>query len=675
MNIFSRTNFLFLLIFSATSRLVFSEGLPAHVSENSWSQISPRMTISCAKPNQSKEEKLKLCIGNALFLHGSQDPLINEELLQTLDSLNVFSHVVPKLTETHLVCGQFIIAKNFTQVTDNFEQLEKRQKFLTYLAEHKELQNELESHIKSLIECEAGVLERFYPQPKTEDNEALDSFGLKLVINTVNGISSVNNYIDSATKQIGYRPYYLELRQRLIQASLLYMFKNASDDLWNFNKLARAEQNSYDTLQAMMVAAKDATDITKSCTECGTNLFRVKMQKISNDISKDTNRQPSLFFQAKTAFGFFMPVLHMCSLSNVMNAFFHDVYKKQKNMMQLRRMLKTAQKINHLLSGHPEIANLIPGHEKITQLATYKDEANKAISDDLRYFLNLLNSSTFKGGQSFYFSFQGKITEAHNEFTLIAHELVPFFEAFGSIDAQLWAVKLLQRTDAQFCIPTWIKSDQPVLENIDFWHPMIDPEKVVKNSMHVGGKVKATNVVVTGANAGGKTTSLTAIMLGQIMAQSLGIAPSKALRSTPFAKFHTYLDISTNLANNESLFMAQANRAAKLQNSIRSCTAGQKSLSLLDEIFTGTRADFAEKASYSFAKNLGENKHSICLLATHFPKLTELEKLKTFINYKTQDATITAQGGLVYPYKIVPGISEQNIAQHILQQKGILKKA
>jgi DNA mismatch repair ATPase MutS len=633
------------------------------------------MTISCAQPNQSKEEKLKLCVGNAFFLHGSQDPLINEELLQTLDSLNVFSHVIPTLTQTHLACGQFIIAKNFTQVTDDFQQLEKRQKLLTYLSEHQELKEELENHIKSLIECEADVLERFYPQPKTEADKALESFGLKLAIKTINGISSVNDYIDNATKPIGYRPYYLELRQRLIQLSLLYMFKNASDDLWNFNKIARAQQNSYDSLQAVMAAAKDTTDLGKSCTECGTNLFQVKMQKISIDISKDINRQPSLYFQAKTAVGFFMPVLHMYSLGNVMRAFFHDIYKKQKNLMQLRRMLKTTQNIHKLLSQHPEIANLIPGHEKITQLATYKDESNKAISDNLKYFLTLLNSSTFKGQQSFYFSFQGKITEAHNEFTLIAHELVPFFEAFGNIDAQLWAVKLLQRTDAQFCIPTWIKSDQPVLENIDFWHPMINPEKVVKNSMHVGGKAKATNVVITGSNAGGKTTSLTAVMLGQIMAQSLGVAPSKALRSTPFAKFHTYLDISTNLANNESLFMAQANRAAKLQNSIRSCTADQKSLSLLDEIFTGTRADFAEKASYGFAKNLGENKHSICLLATHFPKLTELEKLKTFINYKTQDATITAQGDLVYPYKIVPGISDQNIAQHILQQKGILKKA
>ena len=343
--------------------------------------------------------------------------------------------------------------------------------------------------------------------------------------------------------------------------------------------------------------------------------------------------------------------------------------------MQLRGMLTTAQKINTLLSQHPEITTLIPGHEKITQLSAYNDESNKEISDDLKYFLNLLNSSSFQGEQSFYFSFQGKIAEAHNEFMKIKHELVPFFEAFGNIDAQLWAVKLLERTDAQFCIPTWIKSDLPVIENIDFWHPMINPEKVVKNSMFIGGKVKATNAIVTGANAGGKTTSLTAVMLGQIMAQSLGIAPSKVLRSTPFAKFHTYLDISTNLANNESLFMAQANRAAKLQNSIRSCTAGQKSLSLLDEIFTGTRADFAEKASYDFAKSLGENKHSICLLATHFPKLTELEKLKTFINYKTQDATISPQGDLIYPYKIVPGISSQNIAQHILQQKGILKKA
>ncbi len=164
-------------------------------------------------------------------------------------------------------------------------------------------------------------------------------------------------------------------------------------------------------------------------------------------------------------------------------------------------------------------------------------------------------------------------------------------------------------------------------------------------------------------------------MIGQIMAQSLGIAPAQSLSCTPFTKLHTYLDITTNLAQNESLFMAQANRAEKLQNSIKSCTRGQKTLSTLDEIFTGTRADFASQASFEFACELGLIPHSMCILATHFPQLTELETLNLFVNYKTEDAVITTQGALVYPYKIIPGISNQNIAKHILQKKGIIKSS
>src|SRR5205085_414438 len=101
MNIFSGTKFLLLTI----TFTIFQSIQPTHTPENLWSQISSRLTVSCAKPNQSEEEKLRLCAGNALFLHGTQDLLINEELLQTLDSLNVFSYVIPRLNQTHLACS------------------------------------------------------------------------------------------------------------------------------------------------------------------------------------------------------------------------------------------------------------------------------------------------------------------------------------------------------------------------------------------------------------------------------------------------------------------------------------------------------------------------------------------------------------------------------------------
>jgi len=315
----------------------------------------------------------------------------------------------------------------------------------------------------------------------------------------------------------------------------------------------------------------------------------------------------------------------------------------------------------------------MPELSLIKKFAAYEKQPTLISVSKMHRFLNLLHSNTFTGQPSYYFSWQGKIIETYTVYEDVKTDFVPLWEALGAIDAQLCAYTLLKSQSSQFCLPTWTTSQEPILHITNYWHPVLTPQEAVKNSIQLGGNGQAHNVVVTGANAGGKTTALTAIMIAQILAQSIGVAPASTFFATPFARLHTYLDITTNLEAHESLFMAQANRAEKLYQSISSCKPGEKTLTILDEIFTGTRADFAEKASFEFAQTLGAMPHSICLLATHFPKLTELESLNLYINYHAANATINHDGTLSYPYKIIPGISTQNIAEYILKRKGILK--
>jgi len=142
---------------------------------------------------------------------------------------------------------------------------------------------------------------------------------------------------------------------------------------------------------------------------------------------------------------------------------------------------------------------------------------------------------------------------------------------------------------------------------------------------------------------------------------------------TPFAKIHSYLDITTNLQEGLSLFAAEVDRAKKLKVSIASCTPGQKTFTIIDEIFSGTDPKVASDVGFKFAAQLGEMAHSLTIITTHFPRLTDLEKeVGTFINYKVADATIMPDGKIVYPFKLIPGISTQNIAQHMLEQQGII---
>ncbi|MCX5923615.1 MAG: hypothetical protein NTU89_03575 [Candidatus Dependentiae bacterium] len=671
----SKTTRLFLLNFCLglfiTTPTVQPNGL--------WSQIAPRMASNVINTNPSNQQILQICTCNALSQSGMMQDEVNAELLQTLDSLHVFSHVVPKLAQTNLFFGYLVFAKNFTELTDNIQTLKDRQRLTTFLQENQDLFNTLDQQIKSLLEIESKILFHFYPKQTASGLSILGEAKPKTSMQEKRSYlskASMEKNIKShkywpKARQIGMTGWN-EWQQRMKLVAAVTVCMAASYYVYNFDKVCKENKiglmNGYEiwygTQKTIVVDGKTVT------------------------LAPDPANYPKLssFGQSQSVVQIAGHMFNLYLLQQSVKKDFDSAYEKQQLLIGLSDIFQVAQKISSAVDKHPEIKNLFVHFDQIKALASYKtyqasdgDYKEVKISAKLKAFLEILNTSSFKGKPSYYFSWQGKIEQAHIEFLEIKDELVPFLEAFGNIDAQLCIVKILNQKNnnsfgaVEFCQPKWIQSNLPELCSINFWHPMLQADKAITNSMFLGGRHGAVNAIVTGANAGGKTTSLSAIMIGQIMAQSLGIAPCQSMTCTPFAKLHTYLDITTNLAENESLFMAQANRAEKLQNSIKSCLPGQKCLSILDEIFTGTRADFASQASFEFAQSLGSMPHSMCILATHFPQLTNLEALKLFTNYKTQDATITSEGTLIYPYKIVPGISDQNIAKHILYKKGILK--
>ena len=92
----------------------------------------------------------------------------------------------------------------------------------------------------------------------------------------------------------------------------------------------------------------------------------------------------------------------------------------------------------------------------------------------------------------------------------------------------------------------------------------------------------------------------------------------------------------------------------------------------MDEIFSGTDPKVGARAGYKFAAQLGQNTNSINMIATHFPRITKLEKHKSklFSNHKVM-VEKNSDGSIHYFYKLVPGISDQNIAMDILVNQGV----
>lgn len=352
---------------------------------------------------------------------------------------------------------------------------------------------------------------------------------------------------------------------------------------------------------------------------------------------------------------------------------FDLVYEKQCDLVQVSHLIRSMQRTNNVILKNRTLSSLIPESLLLEKLF---DTSNSKISTDLNNLIQTVLSSSFTD-EAYYLSQQGKILATHHLLMRVKHELIPYLQAFGQIDAALSIYKLYvefqNHPTARICIPEFIQQEKPQITIQDFWHPLINPNTVITNSLALGTTNQDTNLIITGPNAGGKTTSLLSLIINIIMAQSFGIAPSAHLSLTPFTKIHSYLDITTNLIEGESLFKAEVNRAKKLKESILSCSSNEKTFTIIDEIFSGTNPDVASSVGYTFADQLGQIDHSMAIITTHFPRLTDLESQTShYTNYKVADATIAQDGTVSYPFKLEKGKSSQNIAQHMLEHEGII---
>jgi DNA mismatch repair protein MutS len=209
----------------------------------------------------------------------------------------------------------------------------------------------------------------------------------------------------------------------------------------------------------------------------------------------------------------------------------------------------------------------------------------------------------------------------------------------------------------------------PALSATDIWHPLVGAQKSVTNSIELGGD-KPTNIIITGPNAGGKSTFLKGLTLNVLFAQSLGIVPAKKFVVTPFAKINTYMNIADDTAGGNSLFKSEVLRAQSLMNTVKNLPADQCAFSVMDEMFSGTSPKEGEAASYAVSQELGSLPNNMLLLATHFQKLTGLEEnTGNFTNYQVR-VVQHENGTFSYPFKLELGKADQNVAIQILQQQG-----
>jgi DNA mismatch repair ATPase MutS len=294
----------------------------------------------------------------------------------------------------------------------------------------------------------------------------------------------------------------------------------------------------------------------------------------------------------------------------------------------------------------------------------------KKNSREYEELVKMLSTRTFEGDPSF-FSNKGKALASFKMMQDSKNNFIKMSKVTGKIDALMSIAKLYKKhanANARYSFVKYGKSDTPHLNISGFWSPFIESEKAIINVVTLGG-VERQNMILTGPNAAGKSTHLKAITLCLLLAQTCGIAPVQQMCFAPFSKINTYLNIS-DTAGQESLFQAEMRRAFELIKEIVSLKRNEFSFVAMDEVFTGTNPREGTSGAYGIAKKLSSIQNSICLIATHFHKLTELFKeTETFENYKVV-ADLCDDGRYSYPFTLSKGVSNQTIALDLLKHRG-----
>jgi len=334
-------------------------------------------------------------------------------------------------------------------------------------------------------------------------------------------------------------------------------------------------------------------------------------------------------------------------------------------------------KIAHFTHCMEQLYQKIKQHPTLTRVKEFKGlidffEIKTKQDKKLKELLELLHYDTFQANSSFL-AHKGTILRAY----ALMHKLKKQFEAaalsIGSIDMYTAVARMYKEhkdTSTPYCFPIYAATNTPCIKIKGFWHPLINPDELVKNDITIGCDTERQNMIITGPNAGGKSTTLKSIATSLVMAQSFGIAPAQHMLFTPFDLIATYLNITDDIGVGNSLFKSEVIRTENLISAIESLKQNQFSFVMFDEVFNGTTPQEGAASAYSVAQYLSKIPNNICLIATHFIMLTELaDATDTFANYKVS-VNKKGPGQIEFLYRLSKGISDQHVAIDILQGEG-----
>ncbi len=194
-----------------------------------------------------------------------------------------------------------------------------------------------------------------------------------------------------------------------------------------------------------------------------------------------------------------------------------------------------------------------------------------------------------------------------------------------------------------------------------FWHPAVPADRAVRNTLVMREGGGARSVVLTGANACGKSTLLKAVLTNALLAHTLGVCCAERATMTPLALISSSIQVSDRYGK-ESLFEAELARCSALLRG--PSTPGLPRLVVVDELFSCTNPVEGVAAAYAVTEALAESPSTLSIVSTHFTYLATLPRRVPGCVNMCMKATVR-DGDITYDYKLRDGVSRQYLALEI----------
>ena len=181
------------------------------------------------------------------------------------------------------------------------------------------------------------------------------------------------------------------------------------------------------------------------------------------------------------------------------------------------------------------------------------------------------------------------------------------------------------------------------------------------------------NIIVTGPNAGGKTTYVKTILSNVILGQTIGITYSIKSQMILYDTVNSFMRVS-DILGNRSYFEAEAEYCLNMINKAKEINANNKSgLFLMDEPMHSTPPIEGMATAYAVIEYLSKLQGITLIITTHFHRLIKLEEIypERFINLSVD--AIPINNKYHFPYKINRGHSYLCIAIELLDIKDFPK--